>query len=175
MSVAEYTPGNRLIETPRWTLERAVRNVDGRPVLLKSGTRTAESARSVDLEREFELLDGLNIGGVPRPLDVIRDTKGYCLVLEDAGFGVLATRLAHERPTVEAFLTFGIDLCGIVGALHRRDLIHGSLSTSGLLVGDSYAAVQIVDFTLTHKFGDSCCWHPDSSLFSSQSGIIYIR
>jgi predicted ATPase/transcriptional regulator with GAF, ATPase, and Fis domain len=149
MSVAEYTPGNRLIETPRWTLERAVRN--GRPVLLKSGTRTLESARSVDLEREFELLDGLNIGGVPRPIDLLRGTKGHCLVLEDAGFGVLATRLAHERPTVEAFLTFGIDLCGIVGALHRRDLIHGSLSTSGLLVGDSYAAVQIVDFTLTQR------------------------
>jgi predicted ATPase len=71
-----------------------------------------------------------------------------CLVLEDRGLVPLSTRLTAGRPDLRFFLTYALQLCRILGALHRRKIIHGAISPSSVLVGTDAGDMQLLNVGL---------------------------
>ena len=65
---------------------RGIRDRDGVPVLLK--TRIDGTAGTEVLTREYALIQSLDLEGVPRAIDLVRDSDRVVLVLEDWGSGI---------------------------------------------------------------------------------------
>jgi predicted ATPase/transcriptional regulator with GAF, ATPase, and Fis domain len=128
-----------------YAVYRGRRQSDQQLVLLKAPVRTPlrEPDRE-ELRREFELLSGLSVAGIPRTYDLIRTTHTTCLVLEDCGLVPLCAILDAGRIDLTSFFTIAIQLCTILGALHHRKIIHGAISPSSVWVGADREHVQLL-------------------------------
>jgi hypothetical protein len=103
----------------RFTVTRGRRVEDGRPVVMKIGAPRVprdESARL--LRHEYELLVGLDIDGVARPVELVTDEgRAEALVLADAGPQDLAERLKQGPLEPGACLDLAVRMTQIVAAL----------------------------------------------------------
>ena len=127
-------------------LYRGRRHSDQRPVLLKAPLRgPVRGADGEGLRREFELLSSLSVAGIPRTYDLIRGADTTCLVLEDRGLIPLRTVLSGGRPDLPSFFAIAIQLCTILGALHRRRITHGAVSPASVMVGADPRDVQLLN------------------------------
>src|SRR5262245_24766639 len=127
MKVPSYDIGDELSRHGAYVVYRGIRQGDRTPVLLKTPRRPQPAARDLDgLQREFELLAGLTVDGIPRALDFIRRDDFTCLVFEDRGLS--PWRAGRPASDIGALLGVAIRLTAILGELHRRDLIHGAVA-----------------------------------------------
>jgi predicted ATPase/transcriptional regulator with GAF, ATPase, and Fis domain len=136
-----------------YVVYRGRRQSDQQPVLLKAPVRAPlRGADREGLRREFELLSSLSVAGIPRTYDLIRSADTTCLVLENCGLVPLCTRLGADRPDLPSFFTIAIQLCTILGALHRGKIIHGAISPTSVWVGADLRQVQLLNVGLGTGF-----------------------
>src|SRR5918993_1823106 len=95
----------RLHESRRSLVLRAIRDTDGLPVVIKmlknDYPTTADLAR---YRHEFEITDGLDLPGVIRSDELRRHERTLLIVLEDFG-GMSVGKLLRDRPlSLEEFL-----------------------------------------------------------------------
>ena len=107
---------------------RGTRVADGAPVLLKGPQRQPPPPAQVEeLRREFALLSELPLPGLPRILDLARLDGSVWLVLEDTGAIPLPALLAAAKLDVATSIHIALQLASVIGELHRRDVVHGSV------------------------------------------------
>ena len=128
-------------------MSRGVRRPDGLRVLLKEPA-AASAISQGSLQRELELMQRLPLKGVPRALDVARQSGREVLVLQDAGLCPLSGRLESDSLPLDEFFAIAIGLCDTLAELHGRDLVLGTLSPMSILAGEGTGEVQILDFWL---------------------------
>src|SRR5262249_20657582 len=149
MDIPGYDLLEELVRHGPYVVYRARRKGDQQPVLIKSAERLPALRSDCEaLERQFALLHGLFVAGVPRPCDLIRDGDKTSLVLEDRALTPLRTVLRGDRLDVASVLKIAIHLCGVLGELHRRRITHGGLNPAGLLVDLGRAEVQLLNIGL---------------------------
>ncbi len=165
METPGYDVGEEIARHGPYAVYRGRRQSDGRPVLLKAPVRAPlRGADREALRREFELLSGLPVAGIPRTFDLIRSADTTCLVLEDCGLVPLCTRLSGGRPDLPSFFTIAIELCTILGALHRRKIIHGAISPTSVWMGADPEQVQLLNVGLgTGFFAETRARVPDGA------------
>ncbi|PTL81382.1 ATP-binding sensor histidine kinase [Vitiosangium sp. GDMCC 1.1324] len=106
------------------------------------------------LRHEHEMLGGLDIPGVVRPLGLEEVAGILTLVLEDAGPLDLEQHLWQQPLETGLFLTLAIQIAGLVRSLHRRNVIHRDLNPSNLVVRPDTWQVTLIDFgTATRATG----------------------
>ncbi len=148
MDIPGYDVLEELVRYGPYVVYRARRQGDQQPVLIKSPERLPLHRLDSDaLERQFALLRGLFVAGVPRPCDLIRDPDRTFLVLEDRGLTPLPGVLDGGRLDVLSVLNIASHLCSVLGELHRRRITHGGLNPSSVLVDPGRAEV-ILDWWL---------------------------
>ena len=130
---------------PAWTLFRAVRGGDGLPVLLKHAAAGGPPSAAGGLRREHELLAGLDVPGLPRPLGVEEWVHGTTLVLADPGGEPLSLLVAEHPLAVETALAAGEQVAGAIAALHQRDLLLGNLTAAGALLDLPSGRATLID------------------------------
>src|SRR5919197_1006189 len=118
MDIPGYDVLEEFVRHGPYVVFRARRKGDQQPVLIKSPERLpSHRPDSEALERQFALLRGLFVAGVPRPCDLIRDRDRTALVLEDRGLKPLRDVLGGGRLDVLPVLTIASRLCTVLGEL----------------------------------------------------------
>ncbi len=132
------------------TLASGRRISDGKSVLLKTSRRKPDGEL---LEREFDLLRGLSVKGVPRPLDLPRDGENVCLVLEDGGTDFSLSPVQEQTKvrstlTLDEFFKLSLSLANLLADLHRQNIVVRYLSPRGLLWNRETGEILLTDLSL---------------------------
>jgi predicted ATPase/class 3 adenylate cyclase/tRNA A-37 threonylcarbamoyl transferase component Bud32 len=143
----------RLHESKRSLVLRAIRDTDGLPVVIKvlknDYPTTAELAR---YRHEFDITHSLDLAGVIRSYELRRHEKTLLMVLEDFG-GMSIGSLLRDRPlSLDEFLDTAIQATVALGHVHRAQIIHKDINPSNLVINPGTGEVKIIDFGISTRF-----------------------
>jgi predicted ATPase/signal transduction histidine kinase/PAS domain-containing protein len=137
----------------RFEVSRASSGADRGSVVLKTVRSDRRAPRSEELLRhEWNVLRGLDIAGVARPLRLEHGGSGPILVLEDAGPQNLRDLLDGRPLDTPRFLDLAISMAETIGEVHRRGLIHRDICPMNFVVGDHPTLVDFESATATPAF-----------------------
>ena len=143
----------RLHESKRSLVLRAIRDTDGLPVVIKvlknDYPTSAELAR---YRHEFDITHSLDLAGVIRSYELRRHEKTLLMVLEDFG-GMSVGSLLRDRPlSLDEFLDTAIQATVALGHVHRAQIIHKDINPSNLVINPGTGEVKIIDFGIATRF-----------------------
>jgi predicted ATPase/transcriptional regulator with GAF, ATPase, and Fis domain/tRNA A-37 threonylcarbamoyl transferase component Bud32 len=148
MQAADYELIQELTRSDWYYLHKARRIDNQKNVLLKSPLRNPPDRADLDLlEREFEILQGLSLPGVPGALEMHSGERNCYLVMEDKGDVTLHSLIVTQTLSLELFFKIAIQLSTILGELHQRNLIHRNITPRNIFVHPETFAVQLGDFS----------------------------
>ncbi len=154
-------------------LYRARRTADQQSVLLRIPHRRPPGPLELTLlEREFEILRGLAISGVPRVYDLLRD-DGVCgLVFADRD-GTRLRTLSGARPkSLDSFFRIALALATILTELHRHEIIHQGITPDSVLLDDATGEIWLTGFGLASRSASQTLPPPPSHL--PRSALVYL-
>ena len=118
------------------------------PVLSDAEHPTLESVNR--LIREYELKDYLDPAWALRPVELVRDRGRTVLVVEYAG-GEPLDRIIRQPMEIGRFLRVAVALCGAVGRLHGRGLLHKDIKPANVLVDSATGHVWLTGFGIASR------------------------
>ena len=119
MEISNYDVLEEIGRHGPYVVYRGRRQNDRRPVLLEAPWRVPLHRTDNDaLERQFELVRGLMLAGIPRAHDLVHDADRTCLVLQDRGLTPLRDVLRAGRLDLSLFLDIAVRMCSILHELH---------------------------------------------------------
>lgn len=131
---------------------RALRQADGRPVVLKMPHVAHPPAAVVEKYRqEFELLQAVRSPGVIQAYALEAQGHRPVLVLEETGGVPLQERLRGGRLGVEECLHMAVSLVRALGDVHKQGIVHKDLNPANVLVDGEEGAVKIIDFGIAMR------------------------
>ncbi|HSB71082.1 MAG TPA: sigma 54-interacting transcriptional regulator [Candidatus Methylomirabilis sp.] len=149
MSAPAYEVLEELSRSQWSALRRGRRRQDGRAVLLKVLRDGRFRAADVDLlRREYEILRGLSVPGIPCAHALEHLEGAWCLALEDRGGIPLQSLIGDGRTDLGRFFDIATRLATILAELHRRDVICRYLCPRSILVHPTNGEVCLWDFGL---------------------------
>jgi predicted ATPase len=152
MVVPGYEVIQEIVRNGWYALYRGRRNADRRSVLLKTPLHQSRVSAGMEmLEREFEILSGLQIAGVPQVYELISDDGNRYLALEDRHGSPLSTISGGRSLSLESFFKLAIQLSTILSELHRREIVHQNISPEGILFNSETGDVQLMDFSFATR------------------------
>ena len=114
---------------------RARRLSDGLEVVVKRhATPHPDASDRARFEREHRIGVSLDVPGVVRHLDWVRDGLGHALVTELIPGTTLSTLLGGRQLPVERVVRLGASLADTLEELHGRAVVHGCLEPSNVIV-----------------------------------------
>jgi PAS domain S-box-containing protein len=126
---------------------RALRISDGKPVVLKLLLNENPTPLQIlRIQREFQLLKGLEIDAVVKVLELARDGKGLALVMEDAGPESLKDTINKGRIKTADFLKLASSLAQTVGRIHEAGITHCDLAPENMVMSSRSGVLTVVDF-----------------------------
>jgi len=139
--------------TARGRIDVTMRESDGREFLLKSYVEhDTERARS-RAQVELEVLQRLAGPGVVHCVEVITDGDEIALLLEWVQGVPLFDWVGTSLPAVEAALSVGVQLAGVLARLHAARLVHRDLSPASALVDTTTQSIHLVDLESVRPLG----------------------
>ncbi|MGK4004087.1 AAA family ATPase [Sorangium sp. So ce1036] len=133
----------------RWRLVRAVRESDGRRVLLKAhidSPRHATAQAAGALLNELEITRSLDPARVLRPMLMERCGEAPLLVFEDEDLVPLDGLLARSPFGIERFLADAASMADALAEVHRGGVIHKQIQPQSFFVAPSSGAVRLTHF-----------------------------
>jgi predicted ATPase/signal transduction histidine kinase/ActR/RegA family two-component response regulator len=126
---------------------RALRERDGRPVVLKWLKREAATPGAVARYRhELEVLESLRIPGVVNVLGLEMVHGLPMLVLEDFGAESLARLRREQRFDLGQVLDIAVRLALVLGEIHDRGFVHCDVNPANVLLNRATGELALADF-----------------------------
>jgi serine/threonine protein kinase len=144
--------GKCLASNERHEIYVAVRESDGRQVVLKTLRASLGSRGGDPLRREYEALRAVQGPGVIEVLDLLQDPAPV-LVLAQAPGVSLSAWVRSDRPSVAAFLEVAIQLAAALERVHGARWIHCDVNPTNVIVEPSTLDTRIIDFGLARPLG----------------------
>ncbi|WP_257447504.1 trifunctional serine/threonine-protein kinase/ATP-binding protein/sensor histidine kinase [Archangium lipolyticum] len=145
--ISQYKVLGVLHQGEMHTLYRALRQADGRPVVIKVPvTARMDSREVVRLEREFMLTRRCQSS--PHVVDAIEflQLPGIAaLVLEDFQ-GRALDRMISGPLEIRAFLRLAIAMASALADIHRHEIVHLDIKPANIIVNDAMGEVKVTDF-----------------------------
>ncbi|HEU5039187.1 MAG TPA: serine/threonine-protein kinase PknK, partial [Gemmatimonadales bacterium] len=136
----------------RTAVYRAIRERDGFPVIIKCPVAEYPSpADTARLRREHQLLQGLDLPGVPRVYGLETHRDRVALVLEDVGGETLKELIARGPLDLRSFFDYALQLAATVGEIHRRGIIHKDINPSNVIVDRGGGRARLADFGIASR------------------------
>lgn len=134
---------------------RALRVVDGRPVVLKTLRARHPRKRDVaELRREFAIADKLRCAGVIRVHALVElGVDSVAIAMEPFGWS-LADELAARagRPiALDRCLAIAIQLAQILGRVHAHDVVHKDVVPRNVLIDPRTDELRLIDFRIASE------------------------
>jgi predicted ATPase/signal transduction histidine kinase len=146
-TIPNYSVLEVLHQGAKHTLFRALRQADGRPVVIKMPDMAhVDSRGSAQLEREFGLIRKCQ--GSPHvveALELLRLPGTAALVLEDFQ-GHSLNRLLSGPIEIRSFLRLASSMASALAEVHRREIVHLDIKPANILVNDATGVVKLADF-----------------------------
>jgi predicted ATPase/signal transduction histidine kinase len=121
-------------------------------ISIRAGDAEHASLDSINrLTREYELRDYLDATWALRPIELVRDRGRTALVVEYAGGEPLDRALIRQPMQTGEFLRVALALCGALGRLHGRGLIHKDIKPSNVLVNSATGQVWLTGFGIASR------------------------
>jgi hypothetical protein len=159
-----YTLAKCLHTTRRSEVYAAVRDADGREVVLKSYAAD-QAARA---QREFDALRRAAGTGVIAALELDRASEQCVLVLERAK-GISLSSFAQTPLDPHTFLRIASALADALARVHAARIVHKDIKPSNIVIDPRTLDVAIVDFELAADLGSA-----DSQLTQAEGSLPYI-
>ena len=113
-------------------------------VLLKRSIEAVAPAADIALlARKFELLRGLPLDSITKPLELLADA----LVLEDHGGKTLAATMHESAQPLGWVLDYATQLAAALAELHRCGVVHRGLRPQAVLVEGPARRIRLADFS----------------------------
>ncbi|MBN1533650.1 MAG: protein kinase [Spirochaetes bacterium] len=146
----DYLIQNKIAETHKSVVFRAVKEGAGEPVIIKLLKHDRPTATQLArLRQEFERIRQLDLEGIARTHEIIEHASGFALVFED--FGGIPLSQYREGGTLELgeFLDIAIRIARILGEIHKKKVIHRDIKPSNILIHEATGEVRITDFGIS--------------------------
>jgi predicted ATPase/signal transduction histidine kinase len=101
------------------------------------------------MEREYKLLESLNIDGIIKVFSQERCSNGPAIIMEDFGASSLSNILEERRLSINEFLCLGIRLTEILGEIHQHNIIHKDINPSNILWNPETGQLKVIDFEIS--------------------------
>jgi predicted ATPase/anti-anti-sigma regulatory factor len=142
-----YTVTRALLRGRINVVYRAIRDSDGRAVIIKTHAQENPGARVLGaLRHEHGILRDLDLPGVTRALGLERREHGLALILDDIHAPALTELLASRKLHLTEALRIALLLTETLAALHARGIVHKDIEPGNVLVSPDLSAVHLVDF-----------------------------
>ncbi|HEU4965359.1 MAG TPA: AAA family ATPase [Bacilli bacterium] len=147
MKIQGYDLLQPIYKSATTTVYRALRQADGRPVVLKLPTDVHPPAPVVEkYRREYELLRRLNTPGVIKAYALDLQGARPVLVLEETDGQSLQELMSATTLDLEDILRLAADVARVLGEIHKQGVIHKDLTPANLLVNREEGRVTLIDF-----------------------------
>lgn len=100
------------------------------------------------LKHEYELIKGVDIEGIVKPVDFITCDGMPAIVMEDFG-GVSLKQILEDGFSTERFLELAVGLAEIIGMLHQCKVTHRDIKPSNILINPETNTLKITDFGIS--------------------------
>jgi PAS domain S-box-containing protein len=144
-----YTIAEEVYRDRRRIVYRGSRDRDGARVIVK--TLLEGSGGTEAIGREYELIQSLDLDGVPRTIDLIRSGDHVALVLEDQGGPRLKTLIPPGGIDFATYFRLGCQLAEILEGLHHRRIIHKDMNPNHVLVAPQTGRLRLIDFSIASR------------------------
>jgi predicted ATPase/signal transduction histidine kinase/CheY-like chemotaxis protein len=142
-----YRLGSPVQESTSTLVYRALRERDGRPVVLKLLKREAATPGAVARYRhELEVLESLRIPGAVKALGLEMVQGLPMLVLEDFGAESLARLRREQRFDLDRVLDIAVRLADVLGEIHDRGVVHCDVNPANVLLNRETGELALADF-----------------------------
>jgi len=147
-----YTLIEQIDETQHSRVYRARKEGQPGTVIIKAlRSEYPTPAETARFKHECELIQGIEVEGVVKVLDVIDDEGQVALVMEDFG-GVARKEVLKGGFTIERFLELAIRISEILGGIHRHNVSHRDIKPLNILMNRDEDIVKITDFGIAAEF-----------------------
>ena len=147
-----YTLKEVIFTSARTKIQRAMRNEDKCPVILKSFTTNFPSSRQRQkFLLSYDLLAKLQHPNIVKALDYFERDGLPVIVLEDTqsiDLRQYAQQFSEQQLPIETLLNIAIQLADSLGVVHLAEVIHKDLHPGNILINVKTERVQINDFGL---------------------------
>lgn len=103
------------------------------------------------LRHEYQILEGLNIQGIPEVLSFEKNETHYGIVLKDHDGISVSSFFKDQLPEIPEFLDVACQLCQIISGIHARQIIHKDIKPANIIVSPATGQVQLIDFGLSAR------------------------
>jgi diguanylate cyclase (GGDEF)-like protein len=139
-----------LYESSNTVIYRAVEEKSKRKVILKSHKSVSISGQdSSRLDSEYRLLRKCAGQGVIGVFGQAIIDASPVIVMEDIGGESIADILTSARLNLQEFLSLGIQITGILAAIHAREIIHKDINPANIIWNREKNIVRIIDFGIS--------------------------
>ncbi len=149
--ITGYSIQNKIYESPKSLVFRAVREADDLPVILKILKEEYPSPEEVIRYRqEYEITRSLeHVPGVVRVYGLEKYQNTLMMVLEDFGAESLRILSNTEKFPLPEFLGIAIKISDALGQIHRANIIHRDINPSNIVMNRKTGELKIIDFGIS--------------------------
>ena len=160
-----YRTLQTLYVSERITVSRALRDSDGKSVILKSQNAEYPNLRDITrIQYEYELSQKYPILGLVPIHSLEKQGNAYTLVMEDVGGIPLLDYWNFSLKTIPIFLDLAIGITEILSHLHKTQIIHKDIKPANILVQKETGKVYLIDLGLASllRSEEQSPIHPES-------------
>jgi predicted ATPase len=150
----EYSVEKCLRDGPASEIWSAVRQDDGRAVVLKVYARDRDQPRrDTWIHAESEILRSVAGKGIPAVLEIL-DQNPPVLVLERVPGIPLAEWLEqHREPDAATFVEIALQLSDVLSRVHAAHIVHRDVNPANILIEPRTLAIHLIDFGIAQPRG----------------------
>ncbi|MCP4131782.1 MAG: serine/threonine-protein kinase PknK, partial [bacterium] len=109
-------------------------------------TRYSTVSEIARFKQEYNIIKNLHIDGILETYDIIEDNNVVALILEDFDAISLKDFIQHRKIDIKQFLELGVCISGILGNLHKNNIIHKDIKPHNILINSQTGEIKISDF-----------------------------
>ena len=98
------------------------------------------------LKQEYEITRRLDLEGVIKVHELIRNNNGYALIKEDIGGTSLKKLIPADGFDLQYFLNSALQLAEIISGIHSQNVIHRDLKPHNIIINQETNQLKITDF-----------------------------
>jgi histidine kinase len=152
-AASDYAPDKCLREGRASELWTAVRESDGRKVVLKVYREDLDRPRAARAHAERELLRTLAGAGVPTVLDLLHANPPVLVTERPPGVPLQEWISRGVLPDPAGFLEIALQLCDVLIRAHEARIIHRDISPAGVWIDPDTRRVHFIDLESARPLG----------------------
>ncbi|HEY9302155.1 MAG TPA: serine/threonine-protein kinase, partial [Phormidium sp.] len=103
------------------------------------------------LKHEYQILQGLEIKEIVKPLALENYGNGLALILSDFDGKPLVKAIATRQFKLNNYLQIAIHLAAILAQLHQQNIIHKDIKPHNILVNEETGEIRLIDFGISTR------------------------